>query len=127
MLFIIISGTSLFFGIRDLKRSMKERHKDPAAWTAADHQLMIEKCLQEMKEKAEAEPFISRIYCDCSQTEIEKHISKTDYLELIKKPFEEQQKTIMPWMKHCLDDYLSQSKFYKNQTGEKAGDTIRIK
>jgi hypothetical protein len=127
VIIILVCGTSFFIGIRDLKESMKQRHQAKTEWTTEDHAILIEKCLQDMKEKAIAEPVLSRLYCDCAQTQLEKNISKKDYLELIKKPFPEQEKTIMPFIRQCLDDYLKQTKQNSIQSIEYKDDTLIVK
>ncbi|MGL5890761.1 MAG: hypothetical protein ACRC3B_12790, partial [Bacteroidia bacterium] len=67
------------------------------------------------------------LYCDCTFNQIEKNISKQDYLQLINKPFGEQEKVLMPFFRQCLDDYLKQTKQNSIQSIEYKDDTLIVK
>jgi len=89
---------TLIFSKPNDYRLLKDR------WEDDDRAIMIEKCLQETHEMAQQHPEIMRAYCECSVDAEVDHFSKSEYLELIKKPNEERVKIELPVFKHCLDE-----------------------
>ena len=73
-------------------------------WTDEDKSVMVKNCLRDSKEMAIRYPQAMGKYCDCSVGGIMANISKEDYLKELKKPFQDQVQSQMPYFKVCLED-----------------------
>lgn len=59
-------------------------------------------------------PDLTKTYCICSVKQIQTSFTKSEYLEIISKPFLEQKDILLPCFKNCLTDYQNKIKVLEN-------------
>lgn len=74
-------------------------------WKPNDSKLIIKRCMEESGEMATKYPELNYEYCECSIEAIQKRLDRKQYLEVLEKNIQEQQRTLGPIFKKCLEDY----------------------
>ncbi len=101
---IVIAGYQVFTGLRDLT------NKESKDWTEEDRTMLIEKCIKETGNNGILYPEIAREYCECSHQLLLTKFTKPEYVELIKKPIDEQVEISKPIVQNCLTTYENKLK-----------------
>jgi hypothetical protein len=102
----LFAGYNIYIGLRELIKSRKEKEQ----WTAFDRDLLINKCFNESGNNGLKYPELTTVYCECSHDKIMKHFTKSEYLEIIKKPTADQIKISLPIFQDCLTEYQNAMK-----------------
>ena len=103
---ILFAGYKIYKGLSDLVKSRRAQEQ----WTTEDRDLLINKCISETGANGTKYPELTRDYCECSHDKILAKFTKSEYLELIKKPREEQIRIYLPIFKDCLTEYQNSMK-----------------
>ncbi|MEQ9168256.1 MAG: hypothetical protein RLO12_18500 [Fulvivirga sp.] len=101
---IVVAGYQVFTGLSDLT------DKESIEWTEEDRTMLIEKCIKETGNNGILYPEIAREYCECGHDLLLAKFSKSEYLELIKRPTDEQVKLSKPIFQNCLTTYENKLK-----------------
>lgn len=99
VIIIVFAGYQVFTGLRDIT------NKESINWTEEDRTTLIEKCIKETGNNGILYPEIAREYCECSHELLLSKFTKSEYLELINKPTEEQIEISKPIFQNCLTTY----------------------
>jgi hypothetical protein len=100
----VFFGYHIYTGLNDMIKSREEQ------WTNEDRTLLIDKCIKETGVNGTKYPELTREYCKCSHDKLLDKFTKSEYLELIKKPAEEQIKISLPIFRDCLTHYQNAMK-----------------
>jgi hypothetical protein len=100
----IFLGYHFYTRLSDMIKSREEQ------WTSEDRTLLIDKCIKETGVNGTKYPELTREYCKCSHDKLLDKFTKTEYLELIKKPADEQVKISLPIFRDCLTYYQNAMK-----------------
>lgn len=91
-------------GLYDLSNSDSGRYNiGDNHWTADKKKILIETCLRDASTTADKHPEIMKTYCECSIDKITENQKYSEYIDNLKKPQDEQMKTIMPIIKDCYN------------------------
>ncbi|HEY8935545.1 MAG TPA: hypothetical protein VIM65_10015 [Cyclobacteriaceae bacterium] len=101
VIIILVAGYQIYNGLSDLIESRRAKEQ----WTNDDYTLLVNKCIQETGDKGVKYYDLTRAYCECSNDKIKAKFSKQQYIEIIKKPTEEQVKILLPVFQDCLTKY----------------------
>lgn len=101
VIIILAMSYAIYNGLSDLIESRRQRQQ----WTAEDRESLISKCMSECGENGVRYPDLARTYCECGNDKIMEKFTKAEYIELIKKPTDEQIKIGKALVGDCLTEY----------------------
>ena len=111
----LVAGSTIYTGLSDMIKSRREQGK----WTTEDRDLLINKCINETGTNGTKYPELTKDYCECSHDKILAKFTKPEYLDLIKRPTEEQIKISLPIFQDCLTE--SRMQLSKRRNNSDAG------
>ncbi len=106
VIIVLFAGYKIFIGLSDLVESRRAQEQ----WTTEDRNSLISKCIKETGANGTKYPELTENYCACSIDNILAEFTKPEYLELIKRPIEEQIKISLPTFQECLTEYQNAMK-----------------
>ncbi len=115
LIIIIVAGFQIYNGLK----GFAETNDESDEWTEEDRTLLVEKCIKETGDNGILYPDIARNYCECGHEKLFTKFSKAEYVEIIKKPAEEQIAIAKPVFQDCLITYENA---LKSQQGDEWTD-----
>tara|TARA_R110000868_G_scaffold397371_1_gene670035 strand:+ start:173 stop:808 length:636 start_codon:yes stop_codon:yes gene_type:complete len=106
VIIIIVAGYQIYNGLKDIAQS----NNGSKEWTEEDRTSLIDKCIKETGNNGILFPDIARKFCECSHELLLAKFSKSEYLEVFKKPKEEQIEISTSVFKDCLTTYQNELK-----------------
>lgn len=103
---ILFASYRIYTGLSDMITSRREQEQ----WTTEDRNILIDKCIRECGANGIKYPELTKAYCKCGNDKVLAKFTKADYLELIKKPADEQIKISLPVFRDCLTEYQNSIK-----------------
>jgi hypothetical protein len=101
VIIILVMSYAIYNGLNDLTESRRQKEQ----WTEEDRELLVTQCISECGETGVKYPDLARTYCECGNDKIIKKFTKSEYLELVKKPTDEQIKIGKSLVGDCLTEY----------------------
>jgi len=101
IIILFVAGYIVYTRLHDFAKSRKEQKQ----WTAKDRDLAIVKCIEATGESGTKYPELTRDYCECSYDKILAKLTKSEFLEISKKPTKERTKILSPILQDCLIVY----------------------